>query len=213
MNSSKKELGRTKALKDAKRIFLNSENYSDNELLGYGNILQEILGIESFNSIKDNDINLAKLIHDIQILTSMEIAVIQYMYGVYDGVRKSSTVVASKLNFSFVDVSEAEYKALRTLRQTSKSGLIISEPEERIKREEKRLTKMLTLPQSASITELNLTPRTCSCLRQAGIYTIAQLINTSNSDLLSLQELSKTAYEELVNFKKIYNSKNGRATE
>ncbi len=114
------EFGMTNVIKDAKRIFVDTEGYGERELKSYALLIRSILGVTSFETIKDNEIIISELSKSIQTLTQLETNVIALRYGLDDGITKTYATIGQKLGYTHGRIRQIEVKALRKMRHSSK---------------------------------------------------------------------------------------------
>lgn len=209
MKNNAKELARAKTLTEARRIFVDAENYSEADLLAYANLTSAIFGIATFDDIKDNDIIISKLKDSIDhTLTLIEASTLVLRYGLDDGIYKSRDVVGQTLGYTRERVHQLEAKALRKMRHPLRvTTYSVSKRNAQLEGEQKRNATRVLLSQDANIQELDLSVRSYNCLMRAGITTVEQLLNTSDEELLKVRNLGKKGYEELIACKKAFSSK------
>ena len=95
----------------------------------------------------------------------------------YEAISLAAKVMTEHLNL-FIDLSEA-----------TKNTLIM------IEKEESKKGKVLEMP----IEELELSVRSYNCLKRAGISTVEDLANKSESDMMKVRNLGKKSLEEVTN--------------
>lgn len=209
MKNNAKEHERTKTLTEARRIFTDAENYSEAEIFAYANLTSAILGIATFDEIKDNDIIISKLKDSIDhTLTPLEASTLVLRYGLEDGMYKSRDTVGRKLGYTYHRIQQLEAKALRKMRHPLRvTTYSVSKRDSQLEAEQRRNEARALLSWDANIQKLDLSVRSYNCLMRAGITTIEQLLNTSDEDLLAVRNLGKKGYEELIACKKAFSSK------